>query len=105
MQMEFDVDNGSHTLEEYREYAESIPEDEWCIGSYSDGHGRRCWKGHLAVYSDALIQFLNLKQKYLPRVNMAEVNDGKGISMNFVERDTPKQRIIDMIDKMIEKRG
>jgi hypothetical protein len=115
-----------YTLEYFRDKFRAIPENLWCMGSFSEEGDRHCALGHCGNNSfmrvspegRALIEFARLYGKprdgrlKITSLQEAQADTGNYSIPDVNDRftmfkewgDTPKQRVLGYIDYMIQKK-
>ncbi len=81
---------------------EAIPEEEWCVGGFSDGLGAFCALGHcgcLNGYQTNEGLSLRLLISHNNSFGIVRLNDGS-ISEVYKYGNTPKMRIINFLKQL-----
>lgn len=91
------------TIDDYIAFAESIPEEKWIVGGFTDGFGNCCFWGHLGARGfEDVRKFLDSEHALLNignEISVVMVNDSgySHYGKYCYKQPTPKQRILALL--------
>jgi hypothetical protein len=102
------------TITDLIEFTESIPEEQWCVGTRNDGEGRHCFLGHLdkAIGLDSDAEFddpsVELVAKLIPDAYTHnplypdfDFPELKVVIANNDNPDNPKQGVLNYLKSVL----